>query len=64
MIDNCVSGYLYDGHFSESNDEKCTAFQSMAWFFIVHKNTFKNCSTAPRAFSFWSLSLYILFPFS
>ena len=47
MIDNRVSGYLYDGLFSESNDEKCTAFQSMAWFFIVHKNTFKNCSTAP-----------------
>ena len=38
MIENRISGYLYNGLFSESNDENNTAFQSMAWFFIVHKD--------------------------
>ena len=38
MIENRISGYLYNGLFSESNDEKYTAFQSMAWFFIVHED--------------------------
>ena len=37
MIENCISGYLYNEFFSKSNDEKCTAFQSMAWYFIVHE---------------------------
>ena len=55
MIENRVSGYLYNELFSESNEEKCTAFQSMAWSLIVHKNTIKNCSTALQAFSFRSL---------
>ena len=64
MIENRISGYLYNERFSKSNEEKCTAFQSMAWSFIVHKNTIKNCSTALQAFSFRSLSLYPLFPFS
>ena len=64
MIENRVSGYLYNELFSESNEEKCTAFQSMAWSLIVHKNTIKNCSTPLQAFSFRSLSLYPLFPFS
>ena len=44
MIENRISGYLYDELFSKSNEENCTAFQSMAWSFIVHKNTMKNCS--------------------
>ena len=57
MIGNRISGYLY-------NKEKCKAFQSMAWFLIVHKNTIKNGPTALYAFSFRSLSLYPLFPFS
>ena len=57
MIENRISGYSY-------NEEKCTAFQNMVWFFIVHKNTIKNGSTALYAFSFRSLSLYPLFPFS
>ena len=64
MIENRISGYLYNELFSESNEEKCTAFQSMAWSLIVHKNTIKNCSTPLQAFSFRSLSLYPLFPFS
>ena len=64
MIENPISDYLYNGLFGESNDEKCTAFQSKGWFFIDHKNTIKNCSTAPQAFSFRSLSLYNLLLFS
>ena len=65
MTENRISGYLYNKLFSESNKEKCTAtFQSMAWSFIVHENTIRNCSAAPQAFSFRSLSLYTLFPFS
>ena len=64
MIENRILGYLYNELFSESNEEKCMAFQSMAWFLIVDKNTIKNCSAALQAFSFRSLSLYPLFPFS
>ena len=65
MLENRLSGYLYNQLFSESNKEKCTAFQSMAKSFVVHKNTIKNCSTALQAFSSGlSLSLYPLFPFS
>ena len=62
MIENRISCYLYNELFSESNKEKCTAFQGMAWSLIVHKNTIKNCSTALQASSFRSLSLYPLFP--
>ena len=46
MIENRISRYLYNELFSESNEEKCTAFQSLAWSLIVHKNTIKNWSTA------------------
>ena len=56
--------FLYNELFSKSNEEKCTAFQSMAWSLIVHKSIIKNYSTAPQAFSFWSVPLYTLFPFS
>ena len=58
VIENNISGYLYNEHCSENNEEKCAAFQSIAWSLIVHKNTIKNCSTALQAFSFRSLSLY------
>ena len=64
MIENRISGYLQNELFSECNEKKCAAFQSLAWSFIVHKNTNKNCSTALQAFSFRSLSLYPSFPFS
>ena len=63
MIDNHISGNSYNESFSESSEEKFTAFQSMVWSPIVHKNTIKNCSTVPQAFSSRSLSLYPLFPF-
>ena len=56
--------FLYNEIFSKSNEEKCTAFQCMAWSLIVRKSILKNYSTAPQAFSFRSLSLYTLFPFS
>ena len=59
VIENHISGYLYNEHCSENNEEKCAAFQSIAWSLIVHKNTIKNCSTALQAFSFRSLSLCI-----
>ena len=62
MIENRISGYFLNELFSESNKEKCTAFQNMACSLIVHKNSIKNCSTALQTFSFLSLSLYALFP--
>ena len=64
MIEIRTLGYLYNELFSERNEEKCTAFQSLAWSLIAHKNTFKNYSTALHVFSFRSLSLYLSFPFS
>ena len=63
MLENHISGYLYNELFSESNEEKCTTFQSMTWSLIAHKNTIKNFSTTLQAFSFRSLALYLLFPF-
>ena len=44
MTENHISGYFYNELFSGSNEEKCTAFQSMAWSLIVHKNTIKKLS--------------------
>ena len=60
MIENRISGYLHDELFNKSNEEKCTAFQSMAWSFIVHKNTIK---TALQAFFLRSLPSIIYFLF-
>ena len=54
-----MRGYLYNGLFSKCNDERCAAFQSMAWFFIVHKNAIRNCSTAPQGLSL--CKLYFVF---
>ena len=47
MIENRISSYLYYERFSESNEEKCTAFQSMASFLMFIKILLKllNCST-------------------
>ena len=59
MTENRISGYLFNEPFSESNEEKCTAFQSMAWSLIVHKNTIKNCLTTLQVFSFRYISLCI-----
>ena len=64
MIENNISGYLYNEIFSKSNEKNVTAFQGMAWSFIAHKNTIKNYSTALQAVSFRSLSLCHLFLFS
>ena len=44
MIENRILAYLYNERFGESNEEKCTVFQSMAWSLIAYKNTIKNCS--------------------
>ena len=63
MIENRISGYLYNELFSESNEEKCTAFQSMVWSLIVHKNIIKNAQLPSKHFPS-SVSLCILyFPF-
>ena len=35
MVENRVSGYLCNELFSESNEEKCTAVQSMALFIKI-----------------------------
>ena len=48
MIENRISGCLL--LFSESNEEKCAAFQSMAWSFIVHKNTIKTAQLHSKHF--------------
>ena len=57
-IENHISRTFYNELFSKSSEEKCTAFQSMAWSLIlVHENTIKNCSTNRQALSFRSLSL-------
>ena len=53
-------GYLYNEFFSQSNEQKCTVFLSMAWSLIVHKNTIKNYSTALQAFSFRSLFVSLI----
>ena len=63
MIENQISGYLYNELFRENNEEKCTAFQSMACSLIVHKNPIKICSTTLQAFSFRSFALCILYFF-
>ena len=61
MIENHISGYLYTDLFGEGNEEKCTAFQAMAWPLILHKNPIKICSTALRAFSFSHFVSFIFF---
>ena len=37
MMENRNSDYLYNELFSESNEEKCTAFKRMAWSLILLK---------------------------
>ena len=34
MIESRISCYFYNEHFSESDKEKCTAFQGKAWSLI------------------------------
>ena len=50
MIENRISGYLYNELFSESNEEKCTAFQSMAWPFIIIKILLKTTQLLSKHF--------------
>ena len=38
VIENHVSGNLYNKYFRESSEEKCMVFQIMDWYIIVHKN--------------------------
>ena len=63
--ENRISGYLDNELFSESNEEKCTAFQRMAWFIVVHKKLLKTAQLLsehfPSGFSlFVSLISFII----
>ena len=56
MVENHISGYLYNELLSEVNEKKYMAFQTMAWSLFI-KNPTKNCSTAPPS----GLSLCIFY---
>ena len=64
-IENRISGYWYnEGFINESNEEKCTAFQSMAWSLVVHKYAIKNSAQLLYKHFLSDLSLCIIyFPF-
>ena len=65
MIENRISSYLYNQLFSESNEEKRTAFQSMTWSLIIHKILLKTAQLLSKHFSLGLfLCLYPVFPFS
>ena len=67
MIENRISGYLYNEPFNESNEEKCTAFQRMAWSLILSiKILLKTVQLLSKHFpSAFSLCiLYFLFHFT
>ena len=61
IIEDRISSYLYNELFSKINEEKCRAFQNMACFLIVYKNTIRSCPTTLQAFPFRSISLYPFF---
>ena len=50
MIEDRISGYLYNELFSESNEEKCTALQSMAWPLIVIEILLKTAQLLSKHF--------------
>ena len=50
IMENCISGHLYNELFRESNEEKCTAFKRMAWSLILLKYYKKLLSCSPRIF--------------
>ena len=61
MTENRISGCFYNELFSESNEEKCTAFQSMAWSLIIHKNAIKKLSKHfPSGLSFLSFISFFI----
>ena len=57
MIENHISGNLYNERFSKSSEEKCAVVQSTAWSLIVHKMLLKTTQLFLQAFSSRSLSL-------
>ena len=68
MIENHVSGNLYNKRFSEISEEKCTVFQIMDWYLIVHQNLHHlspglslSLSLSPSLSLSLSFSLYPLF---
>ena len=61
-IEQGVYHNLLQKRFSKSNEEKCTAFQSLAWSFILFIKILLK--TALQASSFRSASLHPLFTFS
>ena len=62
MIENHISGNLYNELFSESSEEKMYGISKYGLVPIVHKYTIKNCSSVSQAFFSRSLCiLYFLF---
>ena len=57
MIENHISGNLYNERFSKSSEEKCAVVQSTAWSLIVHKMLLKTTQLFLQAFSSRPLSL-------
>ena len=57
MIENHISGNLYNERFSKSSEEKCAVVQSTAWSLFVHKMLLKTTQLLLQAFSSRSLSL-------
>ena len=60
MTENRISGYLYNKHFSESNEEKCTTFQTMAWQYFI-RILLKTAQLLSKHFPYLSLSLFVSF---
>ena len=50
MIENRISGYLYNEVCSEINEEKWTAFQSMAWSLLLIKMLLKTAQLLSKQF--------------
>ena len=49
--ENHISGNLYNELFSESSEEKCTAFQSMVWSLLFINILLKTAHLFPKHFS-------------
>ena len=60
MIEDRISGYLYNELFIEINEEKCLAFQCMAWSLIAHKILLETAELLSKHFPA-GLSLCILY---
>ena len=60
MIENCISGYLYNELFSKINEEKCTDSQNITGPLLFIKIRLKTAQLFSKHFPF-DLSLCILY---